>query len=57
MNKKNDIDNFLKKELKALADKKGYSVVAEQKDLDDKKAKKIKVKAKKIKVKAKKIKV
>ena len=50
MNKKNDIDNFLKKELKALADKKGYSVVAEQKDLDDKKAKKIKVKAKKIKV-------
>ena len=47
---KTKASHFLKKELKALADKRGSSVIDEQSVFDDKEAKKVKVKAKKIKV-------
>lgn len=48
-NTKSETDNFLKKELKAYADAKGYSVIDEQSVFDDKEAKKVKVKEKKVK--------
>ena len=54
MSKKANTDNFLKKELKALADSKGYIVVDELKEFDEKKVKKVKVKKVKVKNKKKK---
>ena len=50
MSNKTDTDNFLKKELKAIADEKGHSVIDEQSTFDDKSAKKVRVKSKKVKV-------
>ena len=49
MSNKSETDNFLKKELKALAKSKGALVIDEQSVFDDKEAKKVKVKDKKIK--------
>lgn len=49
MSNKIEIDNFLKKELKELADTLGVSPIPEQSVYDDKEAKKVKVKDKQVK--------
>ena len=44
--KLSDTQHFLKKELKALATKRGDMAIPEQETFDDKKTKKVKVKSK-----------